>query len=363
MNLQKPVDDLMRNKYDCVIIGGGQAGIFAAKTAADRGLKYIVIEKQKIGDVWRNRLEGMHLFTSSQFCGLPEVPFPGDPESFPSVIEMAEYLTLYSQNMKINVLENVGVEKVEKKNSNFHISLSNGEKLNSTAVINATGANQKPIIPLYAENLDKHVQQFDASISSLDHIQAGKKVVVVGDGATGRQIAGRLADKCHVSLSTGSKRALPSNTLFGKDIFWWLTKIGILFSDKKSIVAKILKKRNPVPCGDFNNRNLKKLGVQIIPRIVDSRDNTLISQDGSITEAEIVIWAIGYREVTDWLHIPHCVSNDSFQEDYGRTPEPGLFVVGRKWLTCRASELVMGVEKDVSRIMVYLDDYLAKENQ
>ena len=35
----------MTNMFDCVVIGGGPAGMFAALTAADRGLSVLLLEK------------------------------------------------------------------------------------------------------------------------------------------------------------------------------------------------------------------------------------------------------------------------------------------------------------------------------
>jgi putative flavoprotein involved in K+ transport len=58
-----------------------------------------------------------------------------------------------------------------------------------------------------------------------------------------------------------------------------------------------------------------------------------------------------------WLHI------DSCHDKNGQSPTQGLFVVGRKWLSCRASELIMGVERDVDHVMTLVERELLKHQE
>lgn len=347
---------------DCIIIGAGQCGLFAAKTLQDRDLTHLVLEKETIGHVWQNRLEGMTLFTSRQFCSLPGLPFPGNQGDFPSVTEMANYLKEYANTFKLSVKENTEVTRLGKEGDDFIVTLKTGEHIHAKTVINATGSNQIPLIPSMSMKLSKAIQQFDCkSLTHLGLVPPNSKVAVIGDGATGRQIAGGLAAAQHESviLATGTPRGLPPNRILGKDLFWWLKKLGILFADKHSLVAKILQKRNPVPCGDVNNRKLTQKGVHIFGKAVRCEGNTLHFADGQSAEVDVVIWAVGYRDQTNWLDLPHCVNADGFVQNYGITPESGLYAVGRKWLSCRASELVMGVEQDVNHVMQDIERYLS----
>lgn len=349
----KPYDS-----YDCIVIGGGQSGLYAAKLLKEKSISYIVLERDQVGQVWQNRWEGMRLFTSRQFCGLPGLPFPGEANSFPTAKEMGEYLSKFAHLMKLSIRENSEVSSLTKKQNQFIVTLKDGERLTAKSVINATGSNQVPYIPPINTHLSDDVLQFDGTLQSLKLIPDGSRVVIVGDGATGRQIAGRLANTCKVTLATGKARSLPPNIILGKDLFWWLNKIGILFADKYSIVAKLIQKRNPVPCGDFNNTRLKQLGVRIVGKAENSSGKTMFFKNGDKSEVDVVIWATGYIDKTDWLQIPHCVNEEGFVEDYGVTPEPGLFVLGHKWLSCRASELVMGLPKDAERIIGEVEKYL-----
>lgn len=347
--------------YDCVVIGAGQSGLYTAKLLKEREISYVVLERDRIGQVWLNRWDGMRLFTSRRFCALPGLSFPGDADSFPTANEMGQYLKVFANTFKLSVRENSEVSSLKKNREQFIVTLKDGEQLRAKSVINATGSNQVPHIPSISSGLRSDVLQFDGTLESLKLIPDGSRVVVVGDGATGRQIAGRLANVCKVTLATGTNRGLPPGIIFGKDLFWWLNKIGILFADKYSVVAKFLQKRNPVPCGDFNNQKLKKMGVRIAGRAQGCSGETVVFDGGETYVTDVVIWATGYRDNTEWLQLPHCINEAGFIEEYGITPESGLFVIGRKWLSCRASELLMGVPKDAERVICEVEKYLRRD--
>ena len=44
---------------DVVVIGAGQNGLYMAKRLQELGVNYIVLERNAVGQVWDNRLEGM----------------------------------------------------------------------------------------------------------------------------------------------------------------------------------------------------------------------------------------------------------------------------------------------------------------
>lgn len=344
---------------DCVIIGAGQAGLCFAKYLKDLNRSFVILERDKIGSAWLKRPVDMKLFTSRQFCGLPGLSFPGDKDGFPLVAEVAAYLQNYARELALPVKERACVVGVKKNECLFTITLENGDVIESKSLVNATGSNQVCEVPTVSKDLDSGVTQLIAENQSFDAIADTDHVVVVGDGASGRQIAGLLAARCRaVTIATGTPRGLPPNRILGKDIFWWLNKLGVLFADRDSLVAKVLKKRNPVPCKEFNNLKLEKLGVSIQPRMVSCSEKTVTFSNQSSCQVDAIVWATGYSDATEWLQIENSVVDGKFEEKYGVCPEPGLFLVGRKWLSCRASELIMGVERDVKLVIPKLSQYL-----
>ena len=70
---------------------------------------------------------------------------------------------------------------------------------------------------------------------------ADGRVLVVGGGNTGFQIAKELSATRAVTLAVGSRQTPLPQRLLGRDLFWWLTKLGLL---EKSIDSRIGKPRS-----------------------------------------------------------------------------------------------------------------------
>lgn len=345
---------------DCLIIGGGQSGLTAGLLLKRRGLDYCIVDRAaRLGDAWLNRPDNLTLFTSRRFCGLPGLAFPGDPDGYPGKDEVAAYLQAYAIVHDLSVKLGQHVVALDKDGDLFRVRFDDGRSLRARTVINATGSNQRAVVPHHAQALASEVTQLTAAdYGSADALPAGP-VLVVGDGASGRQIAAELAGSRPVALARGSRRNLVPNRVLGKDIFWWLDKLGILYAGPDTLVGRALKRRNPVPCGDLNDRALANMGVALLPRVVGCKGRSVLLQSGARRDVGCVIWALGYRDVTGWLRLPHCIDGNGFIARNGLTPEPGLFMVGKRWLSCRASELLPGAERDaraaVQQVTAYLD--------
>src|SRR5690349_19923790 len=80
-------------RFDVIVIGGGQAGLSAGYHLARTGLRFVILDaSERIGDAWRNRWDSLRLFTPAKFDGLDGMRFPAPPDHFPTKNEMADYL-------------------------------------------------------------------------------------------------------------------------------------------------------------------------------------------------------------------------------------------------------------------------------
>jgi putative flavoprotein involved in K+ transport len=192
-------------------------------------------------------------------------------------------------------------------------------------------------------------------------------IAIAGDGASGRQLAAELANAGKsVILFRGKKRPLVPNRLLGRDIFWWLDKSKAIYADANSMLGKLLRRRNPTPCAENNDNQLRTLGVTLARRLTNISTDQLHDSSGSSHKIDAVIWALGYEDDTSWLHMDDATGSHGFVCDRGhtnggKTPYPGLYCIGRKWLSCRASELLMGASLDSIRICNFITTFLSAE--
>ena len=78
---------------DAIVIGAGQAGLAMGYYLSQRGKNFVILDgAPEVGDAWRSRWDSLVLFTPSQFDGLPGLPFPAPPDTYPTKDEVADYL-------------------------------------------------------------------------------------------------------------------------------------------------------------------------------------------------------------------------------------------------------------------------------
>ena len=88
----------------------------------------------------------------------------------------------------------------------FSSTTTTGAVINCRAIVLATGGFQTPAIPALVSRLAASVAQLSAATYTNPSQIALGTVLVIGDGATGRQVAQELAATHQVLLSTGRAR-------------------------------------------------------------------------------------------------------------------------------------------------------------
>jgi putative flavoprotein involved in K+ transport len=67
-----------------------------------------------------------------------------------------------------------------------------------------------------------------------------------------------------------------------------------------------------------------------------------------------VVWATGYHRNYNWLHLPVLDAAGEIRHVAGRTPVPGLCVVGMAWQTRRNSTFLDGVGHDAGLVAEHI---------
>src|SRR5207247_11362587 len=115
----------------------------------------------------------------------------------------------------------------------------------------------------------------------------------------GYQIAQELADTRQVALPIATRYPMLPQRLAGRDLFWWLTRLGLLRVTVTSRVGRRMSRRDFVI--GSNRRRLERKGVRFRPRLVDAEGRTVRFADHALLEdVGVVVWATGYRRDYPW---------------------------------------------------------------
>jgi putative flavoprotein involved in K+ transport len=338
---------------DAVVVGGGQAGLAIAWHIQRQGLRFVVLEAgSELGHTWRDRWDSLKLFTPAQYDGLPGMPFPAPADAYPTKDPVADYLQTYVTAFHLPVRLNARVTSLTRTDEGFEVRT--GDKtFYARQVVVATGPFQVPFIPPAAHRLDPSVTQIhSADYRNFKALPRGL-VLVVGGGNSGFQIAEELAASRQVDLSIGERAPMLPQRLAGRDLFWWLTRLGLLRVTVDSRLGRRASRREFII--GTNKRRLRKAGVRFRPRLVEGDGRTVRFADGSTLDVGVVVWATGYRSDYTWIHIPAAVEHGQVVHRRGVTKIAGLYFLGLSWQHTRGSALLGFVNQDAA----YLADQIA----
>jgi putative flavoprotein involved in K+ transport len=172
-------------------------------------------------------------------------------------------------------------------------------------------------------------------------------VLVVGGGNSGFQIAEELAATGRpVDLSIATKLPGLPQRLAGKDLFWWLTRLGALRVTVQSRLGRRMSGRDFVI--GSSRRRLQAAGVRFRPAVAGADGRTVRFADGTSLDAEVVIWATGYRPDYSWIGISGVARDGQVAHQRGVTEVPGLYFLGLTWQHTRGSALLGFVHRDAA---------------
>jgi putative flavoprotein involved in K+ transport len=342
---------------EVAVIGAGQAGLAIGYFLARQGRRFAIFERAaEIAPAWRERWDSLTLFTPRRYSALPGLPFPGDPDGYPTRDEVIAYLERYAASFQMPIELNSEVTKLDRgEDGRFRLELD-GRTVTADQVVVATGPFQTPYMPKLAERLADDVFQTHAvGYRRPDEVPPGT-VLVVGGGNTGFQIAKELAATHKVVLSIGSRQTpLPQRPL-GRDLFWWLTKAGILDKTVESRLGRKLSTRETL-IGSSARELKRRYGVELKPRALDADGRTVRFENGSELEVDAVIWATGYRPDYSWIKLPVFDDDGRVRHRRGVTDIPGLYFLGLTWQYTRGSALIGWVKDDAEFIAERIADY------
>lgn len=203
-----------------LVIGGGQAGLATAFYLRRRGIEHVVLDDQdRPGGAWRHTWDSLRLFSPAAYSSLPGWRMPATTgEGYPDAGHVVDYLTRYEERYDIPVRRGERVGAVNRSDGGYRVHTSQGV-WHAEVVLNATGTWSRPFVPSYpGAGTFAGVQLHSAQYRSPQR-HAGQRVVVVGGGNSGAQIAADLAAHANVTwCTTHPPRFLPDE-VDGRELF------------------------------------------------------------------------------------------------------------------------------------------------
>jgi putative flavoprotein involved in K+ transport len=345
-------------RHEAIVVGAGQAGLAMGYFLSRQGRDFVILEAaEEPAATWRTRWDSLKLFTPARYSGLPGLPFPDDPDRYPTRDEVASYLSDYARKFDLPIRYGSRVHSLRQADGLYRAEVE-GAVYEGEQVVVATGPFQVPFIPPLADGLASEVQQLHSSAyRSPETIPTGP-VLVVGGGNSGFQIAEELARSHDVHLAIGSRQTPLPQRILGRDLFWFLEKTGLIRKTTGSRIGQRLKDRDTL-IGSSPRSLRRRSGVEVRPRAVSAEGSRVRFADGSELEVGTVIWATGYRPDYSWIEADIFDHDGRLLHQRGVTPAPGLYFLGLTWQYTRGSALIGWVKDDAA----YLADRIAATRQ
>jgi hypothetical protein len=330
--------DLIERPGHVAVIGAGPHGLSALKALLQTGIPADGFDRaDDIGGNWNfggptSRVyESTHLISSKPFTQFPDFPMPDSFPDYPSHRQVKEYFDAYAAHFGLRERITLGAEVVEVKAAGEQWDVTvevDGQRttIRYDGVVVANGHNWNPKIPDYPGLSDFAGEVLHSADYKSAAQLRGKRVLVVGAGNTGCDIAVEAAQNATVTFHS-TRRGYYYNPkfVFGKpsdQIADQLLAMRVPLALRRAAFGVTLR----TTMGKFESFGLQKpdhaffethpiVNQQLVyyvghgditpVRDVDHFDAAgAVFADGSRADVDLVVFATGYLAVFPFLVDP-----------------------------------------------------------
>lgn len=346
-----------RRTADVVVVGGGASGLSAAGALKNQGIDVVVLEEDaRIGGTWARRYDRLHLHTIRGFSGLAHYGIPSRFPRYVSRDQFVEYLGEYAEHFGLRVVTACPVARVARDSTNgdWTITTAIGDVWRARAVVIATGQYRIPI-----ESDWPGVDDYSGELShSSGYVNAapyaGKRVLVVGAGNSGAEIATDIAENggAFVAISIRTPPPIVPRDPFGLPVQrtgimlsllppWVGDRVGRLVS--RLVLGDLTRYGIARPqWGPFSSRRVPLIDVGLVsavkrglvhirPALSRVTGIGAVFVDGKSEPFDAIIAATGFSTgLEDLLEADGVLdaSGEPIAQSGSPTARPGLYFVG-----------------------------------
>ncbi|PLB43734.1 flavin-containing monooxygenase [Aspergillus steynii IBT 23096] len=181
-----------------LVVGAGQAGLNTAARLQSLGVSCLVVDRnEKIGDNWRKRYRTLVTHDPAEFTHMAYLPFPKNWPQFTPKDKLADWFEAYASIMELNVWLQTSIKSAayDDTKAEWTVVVSRGDgserTLHPRHLVWCTGHSGEPKIPTFPgqENFKGTVYHGSQHQDASGQDVKGKRVVVVGTGNSGHDIA------------------------------------------------------------------------------------------------------------------------------------------------------------------------------
>ncbi|GAA3803560.1 ArsO family NAD(P)H-dependent flavin-containing monooxygenase [Streptomyces chiangmaiensis] len=291
----------MTHSTQVVVIGGGQAGLAAGYHLRRLAIDFVILDAQtEPGGAWQHAWDSLRLFSPANYSSLPGRLMPRQAgEEYPDAAHVVEYLRDYEKRYELPLQRPVRVLGVHRDEGTLRVETDSGT-WHARAVISATGTWWRPFLPAVPGRGDfggrqLHTVEYRRSLDFAD-----RRVIVVGGGNSGAQIAADLAYDTHLTWVTQRPPRYLADDIDGRALFDTATA-----------------RRRALDEGRTDTGGVASLGdIVAVPPVRAARDHGLLKaapmfarlvpdgvewSDGTRMEADAIVWCTGFRPALSHL--------------------------------------------------------------
>ena len=182
-----------RDVRPVLIAGAGPAGLATAAELTLHGVPYRLFERGwSLAYCWENAYDSLTLHTGKHMSALPRRPHARTTPLFPSRSDFVEYLRDYARHFSLRVETGLEVRNARRDAEGWSVSVD-GNVVRGRALVMTTGIMSKPLMPAIPGMAEFRGELMHSITYRRPGPYVGKRVLVIGVGNSGAEIASELA--------------------------------------------------------------------------------------------------------------------------------------------------------------------------